>query len=563
VLIGAPGHDIPAAGFIPAALNTGAAYLFDAASGALLRTITNPLPRDGDRFGQATAVLGSDPVVSAPGHLTGAVYRLDATTGQIKHTYLPQGAFGDDAFGLSLAISGGDKIVVGAPFGNIPAQASAGVAQMFDAATGTVLQTISKGTPVQGDEFGYALASSGSFIVVGAPRDDTVEVDSGAIYFFPDNSCGNGVVDGTEQCDDGNLVSSDGCDGNCSLTSCGNGVVTAPEQCDDGNNVAGDGCSPICGLEGACGDGIVSSFEQCDDGNVVSGDGCDSNCKVTGCGNGIAAGSEQCDAGAANGIDLCCSSSCQLLDADHDSVCDRDDVCPNTPDTAQSNLDGDIFGDACDICPSDTNNDSDGDGFCIGATFNPPAFGGDDSCSRAGDAGAWTKPKALLLRLGAPFGDDGMRLKGIFSVGNLLPMIQPDLHGVHVRVTDRNGRIVMDETIDGGPISGLRGWKAIGSPPNQWVFTDRAKPPLRNGISKIIIRNRAFVDPKVFSIALQGNSGTYPLLPGDEPIQVTFELNANALPRGGTPGRDQCGEIRFSQTDKPSCKFVKYKLICR
>src|SRR5262245_34146429 len=58
--------------------------------------------------------------------------------------------------------------------------------------------------------------------------------------------CGNGVVEAPELCDDGNLVSGDGCDINCTPTGCGNGVVTLGEECDDGNVLPGDCCSPLC-----------------------------------------------------------------------------------------------------------------------------------------------------------------------------------------------------------------------------------------------------------------------------------------------------------------------------
>lgn len=56
--------------------------------------------------------------------------------------------------------------------------------------------------------------------------------------------CGNGVLDGGEECDDGNPDPSDGCTNTCTI--CGNGIVSAPEQCDDGNLIAGDGCEADC-----------------------------------------------------------------------------------------------------------------------------------------------------------------------------------------------------------------------------------------------------------------------------------------------------------------------------
>ena len=75
---------------------------------------------------------------------------------------------------------------------------------------------------------------------------------------------GNGVIEGTELCDDGNTNSDDGCDStwnteigwtctsnNPSIwsTICRDGIVTNLEQCDDGNNIDGDGWSSTCVVE--------------------------------------------------------------------------------------------------------------------------------------------------------------------------------------------------------------------------------------------------------------------------------------------------------------------------
>jgi cysteine-rich repeat protein len=59
-------------------------------------------------------------------------------------------------------------------------------------------------------------------------------------------TCGDGVVQPPEVCDDGNLVDGDSCDSNCTPTGCGNGIVTKGEECDDGNTVSGDCCSATC-----------------------------------------------------------------------------------------------------------------------------------------------------------------------------------------------------------------------------------------------------------------------------------------------------------------------------
>lgn len=90
--------------------------------------------------------------------------------------------------------------------------------------------------------------------------------------------CGDGILEGQEECDDGNTSPGDGCDGNCRSEGgpgCGNGTLDDGEGCDDGNLNSGDGCSAGCSPE-FCGDGIVQAGlgEECDDGNLVPGDSC-------------------------------------------------------------------------------------------------------------------------------------------------------------------------------------------------------------------------------------------------------------------------------------------------
>jgi cysteine-rich repeat protein len=63
------------------------------------------------------------------------------------------------------------------------------------------------------------------------------------------------------------------------FSDCGNNnIEAATEECDDGNNISGDGCVQ-CQREPRCGDGLVDAPEQCDDGNITSNDGCDSFCQ--------------------------------------------------------------------------------------------------------------------------------------------------------------------------------------------------------------------------------------------------------------------------------------------
>ncbi|MDI1475213.1 DUF4215 domain-containing protein [Polyangium sp. y55x31] len=120
--------------------------------------------------------------------------------------------------------------------------------------------------------------------------------------------CGDGVVSGSETCDDGNKAAGDGCSATCvveqgyqctgapsvCVTSCGDGVINGADVCDDGNKTAGDGCSATCTIESGysclgspsycaligCGNGIIDGTDVCDDHNKTAGDGCSATCTV-------------------------------------------------------------------------------------------------------------------------------------------------------------------------------------------------------------------------------------------------------------------------------------------
>jgi MYXO-CTERM domain-containing protein len=74
-------------------------------------------------------------------------------------------------------------------------------------------------------------------------------IDDFCVVARPGAICGNGVIDGAEQCDaggDNDDTAADACRTSCRRAFCGDGVVDDYEQCDDGNREAGDGCTPTC-----------------------------------------------------------------------------------------------------------------------------------------------------------------------------------------------------------------------------------------------------------------------------------------------------------------------------
>jgi fibro-slime domain-containing protein len=103
--------------------------------------------------------------------------------------------------------------------------------------------------------------------------------------------CGDGIKNGSEQCDDGpdnTAYSADGtgCSYDCKkdVPYCGDGVRNGPEQCDLGtasNTGAYGGCNKDCTNAPYCGDGIVqkNDGEECDDGPAGSLS-CTPECKM-------------------------------------------------------------------------------------------------------------------------------------------------------------------------------------------------------------------------------------------------------------------------------------------
>ncbi len=124
---------------------------------------------------------------------------------------------------------------------------------------------------------------------------DTTVASSG----MPD-PCGNGVIDGEEQCDNG--INNDApyheggkpaegvCAKDCAAVGyCGDDNLNGREECDDGMdlNVTGPyapsstACTDAClHVTEWCGDTTVNGPELCDDGNNADDDGCTSDCSM-------------------------------------------------------------------------------------------------------------------------------------------------------------------------------------------------------------------------------------------------------------------------------------------
>jgi cysteine-rich repeat protein len=131
---------------------------------------------------------------------------------------------------------------------------------------------------------------------------------------FTKITCGNGVPEPGEECDDGNTSNNDACTNACTIARCGDGFQWfGHEDCDDGNTSNTDACTSACKMA-QCGDGFVwTGQEECDAGTANSNSGaCTTSCKQARCGDGfIWAGHEGCDDGAANSNTGACTTACK------------------------------------------------------------------------------------------------------------------------------------------------------------------------------------------------------------------------------------------------------------
>jgi len=102
----------------------------------------------------------------------------------LTHTVLspPTGTQSDAALGQSVAVSS-QYTVAGAPQDDWAGQNS-GVVKVFDSETGALLHVLVNPTPDPADQFGYAVALSGSRLVVGAHLDDTLGLNAGIAYVY-------------------------------------------------------------------------------------------------------------------------------------------------------------------------------------------------------------------------------------------------------------------------------------------------------------------------------------------------------------------------------------------
>jgi hypothetical protein len=186
---------------------------------------------------------------------------------------------------------------------------------------------------------------------------------------------------------------------------CGNGVLELTEDCDDGNNTTGDCCSPTCAADAAgtpCSDNVFcNGADTCNASAVCAnhaGDPCpgpdgDGNCAETcneaadAC-NGTDPNDTACQDGVfCNGVDQCSGGACSVHAGDPCPGPDGDGNCAERcNEAADACTLADPNGAGCNDGVFCNGSDTCSGGACSGHAGNPcPGADGDVDCSEACD----------------------------------------------------------------------------------------------------------------------------------------------------------------------------------
>lgn len=160
--------------------------LYDRDTGALRNTVRRPAGHVG-QFGTALALQDGLLAIGAmfselEGVSTGLAYLYDVETGTLLMQLAPPRGREDSYFGRSVAISGG-HVLVGSPDAVVDG-VEAGAAYLYDAESGLLLQTLDNPTPEEMDIYGLSVALSQAGAAVGAFRDGSSGVSTGAVYAY-------------------------------------------------------------------------------------------------------------------------------------------------------------------------------------------------------------------------------------------------------------------------------------------------------------------------------------------------------------------------------------------
>ena len=167
--------------------DSGAVWFFDASTGGLIGFWLAIDGKGGDELGSSVAISGSLAIAGAPGADTagsasGAAYLFDWATGAQLKKFSHCDASSADRLGASVALGAGVAIV-GLPQSD-SLGSNSGSARIFDTSTGQDVIELLPSDGAAQDGFGSVLSIEGRLAVVTSPLDDDAGAGSGSAYLF-------------------------------------------------------------------------------------------------------------------------------------------------------------------------------------------------------------------------------------------------------------------------------------------------------------------------------------------------------------------------------------------
>ena len=162
----------------------GKVYQFNANTGSLVKTITNPTPFEGDRFGWSIATYNGDILIGAPfdGSVPnqaprhyGAAYLFDGATGGLKQTFIAPGSRSSiDQFGWSVTAVDG-AVVIGSEYRG---------AAMYNPTNGNLIRNFPNPSTQSSSFYGEQVFGVGNSVLIAAPQEPEGNLDDGRVYRF-------------------------------------------------------------------------------------------------------------------------------------------------------------------------------------------------------------------------------------------------------------------------------------------------------------------------------------------------------------------------------------------
>jgi hypothetical protein len=159
----------------------------------LSQTFSDPTPTPGFFSVFSVALSGNNVLIGdrdddTNGSDVGQAHLFDATTGSPLQTFNDPTPTSGDWFGSSVSLSG-NNVLIGAHRDDTNGN-DVGQVHLFDATTGNLLQTFNDPTPTGSDAFGSSVSLSGNNVLIGALGDDTNGGNAGQAHLF-DATTGN------------------------------------------------------------------------------------------------------------------------------------------------------------------------------------------------------------------------------------------------------------------------------------------------------------------------------------------------------------------------------------